>query len=68
MTLEQLLEAVPDYAQDLRLNLSTLLRQSELSAQQLWGAAVASAVASRNPQGRRGHRVRSGEESHARGP
>ncbi|MGA3026337.1 MAG: carboxymuconolactone decarboxylase family protein [Bryobacteraceae bacterium] len=50
MTLEQLLEAVPDYAQDLRLNLSTLLRQSELSAQQLWGAAVASAVASRNPR------------------
>ncbi|MGA2184564.1 MAG: carboxymuconolactone decarboxylase family protein [Bryobacteraceae bacterium] len=50
MTLEQLLEAVPDYAKDLRLNLSTLLRQTELSAQQLWGTAVASAVASRNPE------------------
>jgi alkyl hydroperoxide reductase subunit D len=50
MTLEQLLEAVPDYAKDLRLNLSTLLRQTELSAQQLWGTAVACAVASRNPE------------------
>jgi alkyl hydroperoxide reductase subunit D len=50
MTLEQLLEAVPDYAKDLRLNLSTLLRQPELSAQQLWGTAVASAIAARNPE------------------
>ncbi len=49
MTLDQLLEAIPDYAKDLRLNLSTLLRQTELSEQQLWGTVAASAVASRNP-------------------
>ncbi len=48
MTLDQLLEAIPDYAKDLRLNLSTLLRQTELNEQQLWGTAVASALASRN--------------------
>ena len=48
MSLEQLLETVPEYAKDLRLNLSTLLRQTELTAQQLWGTALACAVASRN--------------------
>ena len=48
MTLDQLLESIPDYAKDLRLNLSTLLRQTELNEQQLWGTAVASALASRN--------------------
>jgi len=48
MTLEALLETTPSYAKDLKLNLSNLLRQPELTDQQIWGTAVASAMASRN--------------------
>jgi lipoyl-dependent peroxiredoxin subunit D len=50
MTLESLLESTPGYAKDLKLNLSSLLRQTELTEQQIWGTAVASALASRNPK------------------
>ena len=50
MTLNELLDAVPAYAKDLKLNLSSLLQQQELNEQQIWGTATASAVASRNPQ------------------
>ncbi len=50
MTLESLIERIPDYAKDLRLNLGAVLRQSELTEQQLWGAALASAIASRNSE------------------
>jgi lipoyl-dependent peroxiredoxin subunit D len=49
MELEQLLERCPDYAKDLKLNLGNVLRQSELTPQQAWGTAVASAIAARNP-------------------
>src|SRR5262249_15851743 len=49
MQLEQLLDTIPDYAKDLKLNLSSVLRQPELTSQQTWGAAVAVAVAPRNP-------------------
>lgn len=49
MTLDQLLERIPAYAKDLRLNITAVLRQTELNSQQLWGTAVASAIASRNP-------------------
>ena len=48
MTLNELLEAVPAYARDLKLNLSSLLQQTELTEQQVWGTVVASAIASRN--------------------
>jgi alkyl hydroperoxide reductase subunit D len=48
MTLENLTERIPDYAKDLRLNLGAVLRQTELTQQQLWGTAVASAIVSRN--------------------
>jgi alkyl hydroperoxide reductase subunit D len=48
MTIEQLIERIPPYAKDLKLNLGTVLRQTELTEQQLWGTAVASAVGSRN--------------------
>jgi alkyl hydroperoxide reductase subunit D len=48
MTLEQLREAIPEYAKDLKLNLSSALRQTELTEQQLWGTVVASAFASHN--------------------
>ena len=50
MTLNELLDTVPAYAKDLKLNLSTLLQQSELNEQQIWGTVAASAIASRNPQ------------------
>jgi alkyl hydroperoxide reductase subunit D len=50
MQLEKLLASTPEYAKDLRLNLSTLLRQTELTPQQAWGAAVCCAIVSRNPQ------------------
>ena len=50
MTLNELLDTVPAYAKDLKLNLSSLLQQQELNEQQIWGTVVASAVASRNPQ------------------
>lgn len=50
MTLAELLDTVPAYAKDLKLNLSTLIQQQELNEQQIWGTLVASAVASRNPQ------------------
>jgi alkyl hydroperoxide reductase subunit D len=48
MTLEELMETVPAYARDLKLNFSTLTQQPELTTQQIWGTTVASAVASRS--------------------
>jgi alkyl hydroperoxide reductase subunit D len=50
MTLELLLEKVPPYAKDLKLNLTLLLRQTELTEQQIWGTAVSCAIAARNPE------------------
>jgi lipoyl-dependent peroxiredoxin subunit D len=50
MTLSELLDTLPGYAKDLKLNLSTLTQQQEINEQQVWGTLVASAVASRNPQ------------------
>jgi alkyl hydroperoxide reductase subunit D len=51
MTLDQLIESLPSYAKDLKLNYSSLIRQqTELTPQQLWGTVVASAVATRTPQ------------------
>jgi alkyl hydroperoxide reductase subunit D len=49
MALEQVSERIPDYAKDLRLNLSSVFAQAELTSQQTWGTAVATALASRNP-------------------
>ena len=51
MNLDALIEALPEYSRDLKLNFSTVVRQqTELTEQQLWGTVVASAVASRNEQ------------------
>ena len=50
--LEQLKEALPDYAKDIRLNLSAVLKedpQSGLSMAQVHGIALASACATRHP-------------------
>jgi len=50
MTLDELIDSLPGYAKDLRLNFSSLVRQqSELTPQQLWGTLVASAIATRTP-------------------
>ena len=46
MNLEQLLDTVPAYAKNLKLNLSNLLQQPELSG----GTAVTSAITARNPR------------------
>ena len=39
---------LPDYARDLKLNLSSILSEETLSPQQLYGTLVATALASRN--------------------
>ncbi|ACI51204.1 alkylhydroperoxidase, AhpD family [Gluconacetobacter diazotrophicus PA1 5] len=48
MSIETLKERLPDYAKDLKLNLSSLANDITLSPQQLAGTFVASAIASRN--------------------
>jgi len=48
MSLEELKGALPDYAKDLKLNLSNVLTSPNLTAQQIWGTALAAAIASRN--------------------
>ncbi len=48
MSLEQLKSALPDYAKDLKLNLSSLAGEAALSEQQRAGTFLASAIASRN--------------------
>ena len=49
MSIDALKAQLPDYAKDLKLNLGNVLTTPGLTAQQLWGTAVASAIASRNP-------------------
>jgi len=50
MTLTELQDSIPDYARDLKLNLQTVLAQTELTGQQTWTVATACALASRNPR------------------
>ncbi len=50
MSLESLKNRLPDYAKDLRLNLSSLAAEPSLTTQQLAGTFVASALASRNAE------------------
>ena len=51
MSIDTLIDGLPNYAKDLKLNYSTLVRQnSELTPQQLWGTVVASAIAVRNDE------------------
>lgn len=49
MSLEILLDTIPQYAKDIRINLGNVLKQAELTPSQLWGTAVACAVATRTP-------------------
>ncbi len=50
MNLEAILDSVPAYAKDLKLNFSAVMAQTELTKQQAWGTAIASAMAARNPE------------------
>ncbi len=51
MNLDALIETLPQYSKDLKLNFSSVVRQqSDLTGQQVWGTVVASAIASRNEQ------------------
>ena len=50
MSLETLKSRLPDYAKDLKLNLSSLAAEPSLTEQQRAGAFVASALASRNAE------------------
>jgi alkyl hydroperoxide reductase subunit D len=48
MTIESLKDRLPDYARDLKLNLSSIVSEPGLTEQQRWGTLLASALASRN--------------------
>jgi alkyl hydroperoxide reductase subunit D len=48
MTIETIRESLPDYAKDLKLNLGNVLATPNMTANQLWGTALASAIATRN--------------------
>lgn len=50
MSLDELKSALPDYAKDLRLNLGSVIDDSGLSRQQLWGTVLVCAIASRSPR------------------
>jgi alkyl hydroperoxide reductase subunit D len=50
MNLDALIESIPLYAKDLKLNFSSTVRQqTDLNERQAWGTVVASAITSRNP-------------------
>lgn len=49
MSLDSLKSSLPDYAEDLRLNLGSVIAGSGLTAQRLWGTVLAAAIASRSP-------------------
>ncbi|AKK04541.1 alkylhydroperoxidase, AhpD family [Corynebacterium mustelae] len=48
MSIDNLKAGLPEYAKDLKLNIGTLLRSTELTEQQLWGTLLASAAATRS--------------------
>ncbi|CAN5788829.1 carboxymuconolactone decarboxylase family protein [soil metagenome] len=48
MSIDNIKEALPDFAKDLKLNLSSIVKTTELTEQQLWGALVATAAATKS--------------------
>ena len=50
MSVDNLKDALPDYAKDLKLNLGSISRSTVLNEEQLWGTLLASAAATRNTQ------------------
>jgi alkyl hydroperoxide reductase subunit D len=49
MSLDDIKAALPDYAKDLRLNLASVLSQPGFTGRQIWGTALATAIAARQP-------------------
>ena len=52
-SLDAIRDSIPDYARDLKLNLGSVLAPTGapgLTEKQIWAVAVASAIASRNPE------------------
>lgn len=50
MSIDALKSQMPDYAKDIKLNLSSLANEETLNPQQLWGTFFASALASGNAE------------------
>lgn len=50
MSLTALVDRIPDYAKDIKLNLSTILAEEALTSQQLYGTIFSTALAGRNPE------------------
>ena len=48
MSIENLKSGLPEFAKDLKLNLGSLARSTELSEQQLWGTFLACAAATKS--------------------
>lgn len=48
--IEKIRERLPEAARDIRLNLQTVFQTTSLTPAQLWGTAVAAAIASRNAE------------------
>jgi len=48
MSIDTIKQAIPDYAKDIKLNLSSLANDETLTTQQLWGTFLASAMAGGN--------------------
>ena len=49
MTMDGLMEMLPSYSKDMKLNFSSVVsNQTDLNEQQLWGTVVACAMTSRN--------------------
>lgn len=50
MSIDTIKNAIPEYAKDIKLNLSSLVNEDTLTTQQLWGTLLACAYAGRNPE------------------
>lgn len=48
MSIDNLKKQIPDYAKDIKLNLSSMTNDETLTSQQLWGTMMASALGTRN--------------------
>jgi alkyl hydroperoxide reductase subunit D len=48
MSLDNIKNSIPEYAKDIKLNLSSLAQEEILNTQQLWGTFLASALACKN--------------------
>ncbi|BBY45005.1 alkyl hydroperoxide reductase AhpD [Mycolicibacterium celeriflavum] len=48
MSIDNIKDALPEYAKDLKLNFGSIVKTTELSEEQLWGALVATAAATKS--------------------